>query len=140
MEITGKCFCGDVHYRAVVDETKVLLCHCTDCQTMGGSAFRVQGIANEGDFSITRGQPRVYTKTTARGTKRDMVFCGTCGTHLCAQPHPGSDNRFVTVRLATSDSYGELTPRAEAWCTSRVDWLPPFEGLVQFERQPVAPA
>lgn len=140
MEITGKCFCEEIQYRALIDETKVILCHCTDCQTFGDSAFRIQGIAREQDVAFTKGAPRSFTKITARGTKRDMVFCPTCGTHLCAMPHPDSDNPWVSIRVATSDQFAQLKPSAEAWCVSRLDWLPQIEGLVQFERQPVAPS
>ncbi|MDP9109023.1 MAG: hypothetical protein M3N23_08120 [Pseudomonadota bacterium] len=41
MDVTGSCHCGAVAYRAQVDAQQVTLCHCTDCQKLTGSAYRV---------------------------------------------------------------------------------------------------
>ena len=40
MHINGGCHCGNIEYEAEIDANKVVLCHCTDCQTMSGSPFR----------------------------------------------------------------------------------------------------
>ena len=44
MKITGGCHCGAITYEAEVDPGKVSVCHCTDCQTLTGSAFRVSAV------------------------------------------------------------------------------------------------
>jgi len=41
MKIDGGCHCGNITYTAEVDLDRVGICHCTDCQTMTGSAYRV---------------------------------------------------------------------------------------------------
>jgi len=41
MEIDGQCHCGRVTYRADIDPAKVSICHCTDCQNLTGSPYRV---------------------------------------------------------------------------------------------------
>jgi len=38
MIIDGGCHCGQFSYRAEVDPDTVIICHCTDCQTLSGSA------------------------------------------------------------------------------------------------------
>jgi hypothetical protein len=40
MKIDGRCHCGYITYQAEIDPEKVMICHCTDCQTLSGSAFR----------------------------------------------------------------------------------------------------
>lgn len=40
MKIDGACHCGDIRFEAEVDPGKVLICHCSDCQTLSGSAYR----------------------------------------------------------------------------------------------------
>jgi len=40
MKIDGACHCGYITYVAEVDPDKAGICHCTDCQTLSGSAFR----------------------------------------------------------------------------------------------------
>ena len=41
MKIDGSCHCGNITYTAEIDPENVGLCHCTDCQTLSGSAARV---------------------------------------------------------------------------------------------------
>ena len=45
MKISGRCHCGAVRFEAEVDPAEVLICHCTDCQTLSGSAFRTVAVA-----------------------------------------------------------------------------------------------
>jgi hypothetical protein len=40
MKIEGACHCGYITYVAEIDPDKVGMCHCTDCQTLTGTAFR----------------------------------------------------------------------------------------------------
>ena len=40
MKIDGGCHCGYITYTAEIDPETSGLCHCTDCQTLSGSAFR----------------------------------------------------------------------------------------------------
>lgn len=134
IDIEGGCFCGDIRFRASIDETRVGLCHCRDCQIFSGSAFRTAASAAPEDFVFTRGEPRIYTKTSDRGTKRHLAFCGTCGTHICALPD--SDLQRVTIRLSSCDGFEQLTPAAEIFCQSRVAWLEPVAGARQFDTMP----
>ena len=41
MHVTGACHCGQIRYEAEIDLAAVSICHCTDCQKITGSAFRV---------------------------------------------------------------------------------------------------
>ena len=136
LEIEGACLCGEVTYRAWIDEGRVGICHCRDCQILGGSAYRVTASAKLEEFVFTKGEPRTYTKTSARGTHRLMAFCPNCGTQMAGLPHPDSDLQTVSVRVSTSDDFVRLKPVAEVFCHSRVDWLDPMEGLLQIEAMP----
>jgi len=38
--VTGKCFCGEIHYKIEADILKSGICHCYDCQRLtGGTAW-----------------------------------------------------------------------------------------------------
>jgi len=41
MDVQGSCHCGRIRYDAVVDPERVTICHCTDCQALTGTAYRV---------------------------------------------------------------------------------------------------
>jgi len=41
MHIEGGCHCGQLKYEAEINPDDVRICHCTDCQTLTGSVYRV---------------------------------------------------------------------------------------------------
>jgi len=63
MKVDGACHSGSIRFEAEVDPAKVVICHCTDCQTLSGSTFRTVVPANEGTFRLLSGEPKVYVKT-----------------------------------------------------------------------------
>lgn len=58
MKIDGGCHCGFITYEAQIDPEAVAICHCTDCQTLSGSAFRTVVRAEAGAFRLLTGKPR----------------------------------------------------------------------------------
>jgi hypothetical protein len=50
MKVTGRCRCGQIGFEAEVDPTQVRICHCTDCQTLTGTAFRTTVPSLPGTF------------------------------------------------------------------------------------------
>jgi len=41
LRVHGSCHCGAISYEATVDTERVTICHCTDCQNLTGTAYRV---------------------------------------------------------------------------------------------------
>jgi hypothetical protein len=82
MKIDGGCHCGYITYSAKIDPETVGICHCTDCQTLSGSAFRTSVRANKDAFHLGGGQPKIYVKTAESGAKRAQAFCPECGTPI----------------------------------------------------------
>lgn len=129
MHITGSCHCGDIAFEAEVDPASVSICHCTDCQQLTGTAFRVTVPATDSDFRLTRGEPAIYLKTTAdSGNPRAQAFCGKCGSHLFATA-PGDGPKTYGIRVGTLDQRRELPPRKQIWTHSAVDWLDAITAL-----------
>ena len=50
MKIDGSCHCGFITYEAEIDPQKVGVCHCTDCQSLTGSAFTTSVSADKEAF------------------------------------------------------------------------------------------
>ena len=63
MKVDGTCHRGNVAFEAEIDKDKVIVCHCTDCQTLSGSAFRTVAFAPDSSFRPLRGEMKVYVKT-----------------------------------------------------------------------------
>ena len=145
MNITGACFCGAVSYEAELDEARVGICHCRDCQIFSGSAFRLSSLTEPEAFRFTKGEPKYYDKRADSDAVRRLAFCGDCGTHLCSLPSslPSSQSTdtdarsaYVSIRLSTAKEFPKLRPMVEVFCDSRVSWLVPLEGSAQFPRMP----
>jgi hypothetical protein len=133
MKIEGGCHCGNITYVAEVDPEKVGICHCTDCQTLSGSAFRTSVPAPKDGFQIRSGQPKIYIKTAESGTKRAQAFCPECGTSIYSSAV--SDPQVFNIRVGTTRQRAELRPKSQGWCRSRLDWVTNLEALPQFAKQ-----
>ena len=84
MKIDGRCHCGYITYEAEIDPDKTLICHCTDCQTLSGSAFRVVAYTREDAFKLLSGELKIYVKTSESGNKTTtIVLPGMWNANLC---------------------------------------------------------
>lgn len=133
MKIDGGCHCGAIAYEAEIDPEMVGICHCSDCQTLSGTAFRTVTFASEENFRLTRGEPKVYVKTAESGNKRAQAFCAECGSPIYATS-VGEGPKAYGIRLGTARQRNELPPRRQVWHGSAVAWLPELEGLVTKEK------
>ena len=80
MNIDGTCLCGEIQFQANVDPETTTICHCTDCQINSGTAFGyVVGAVND-NFKLLKGELSFYIKLADSGAKRELAFCGKCGT------------------------------------------------------------
>ena len=110
MKITGGCFCGEITYAGEIEETRIGICHCRDCQIFSGSAYRLATGMEPGALEFLTGTPTYFDKTAESGKVRRMAFCGTCGTHLCSLPaDPSEKGAFISMRIATADQFSEMT-------------------------------
>jgi hypothetical protein len=134
MNIDGGCHCGAITYRATVDPEKTSICHCTDCQQLTGTAFRVTVPVPEDQFEITKGAPKIYVKTAPSGNKRAQAFCADCGSHLYATS-VGEGPKIYGLRTGTARQRAELVPTKQVWHRSALPWLPEFQDMVTVETQ-----
>ena len=136
MKIDGRCHCGFVTYEADIEPEKVMICHCTDCQTLSGSAFRVVAFTRENTFRLLSGEPKTYIKTGGSGTKRSQCFCPECGTPIFSGP-VGEETTVHTVRVGTIRQRDQLEPKTQLWFRSSQGWLADLGSIPAMETQPV---
>lgn len=120
MQIDGACHCGKLLYEADIDPDKVGVCHCTDCQTLGGSAFSLFVQVPKEKFRL-RGEPRIYVKTAESGNRRAQAFCPDCGTRLYASAE--KDPQVFNLRVGTMRQRASLAPKVQLWCRSAMPWV-----------------
>jgi len=133
MKVDGGCHCGKITFEADVDPESASICHCTDCQTLSGSAYRANVRTTKGGFRLLTGQPRIYVKTAESGTKRAHAFCPDCGTPIYATSV--TDPQIHGLRLGTIRQRAELRPKSMGWCRSMQGWVTDLSGLPRSEKQ-----
>jgi hypothetical protein len=128
MRIDGQCHCGAVTYQAEIDPERVSICHCTDCQALPGSPYRVTVICAAEQVRLTHGAPKVYGKRGDNGRVRFQHFCGDCGSPLFTSGEHGGPDDWG-IRWGSIRQRGELTPRRQVWCRSAAPWVNDLSGL-----------
>jgi hypothetical protein len=135
MKVDGSCACGAIKIEAEADPDKTQLCHCTDCQTTTGTAFRVSVPAPGATMKLS-GRPATYLKTSAdSGIPRLQAFCGTCGTQLYSTTPGEGVQPMYMLRVGMLRQRDEFTPRKQIWARSARSWLPQLGALPRFEKQ-----
>ena len=132
MKVQGSCHCGRITYEAEVDPERVNMCHCTDCQMLTGSAYRVSVPVPKESFHLLTGQPKPYIKTAESGARRVHTFCADCGTpvYSCAVEDPPT----YSLRVGCLAQRAGLPPRKQSWCRSAPGWSADLSGLPRHER------
>ena len=122
MHIDGQCHCGFVTYEAEIDPEGVSICHCTDCQRLTGSAYRVTAGAPRSAFRLTGGEPKLYVKIADNGRKRLQFFCPHCGSPVYTTG-TDEDAEKIGIRVGTINQRRELKPGSQIWCSSALPWI-----------------
>ncbi len=126
MHIDGACHCGRVRYTAQVNPDNVVICHCTDCQTISGAPYRANVPALIGKFTLT-GEPKIYEKIGSSGARIATAFCGECGSALYSARAEGAT--YLNLRLGAVRQRAELAPKAQGFCGSAMPWAMDISGV-----------
>jgi hypothetical protein len=113
------CLCGKVRIAASGAPLRVGICHCLDCRKHHGALFYAAAIFPHDAIAI-EGEPTGY---------KGRFFCSHCGSSVFART--GDE---VEVHLGAFDVPNQFTPTYESWIIRREAWLPPFAGMVTFEK------
>ena len=134
MRIDGSCACGAIRIEGEADPADASICHCTDCQTGTGSAFRVS-VPVPGTAFKMLGQPTTYLKTTAEsGNPRVQAFCPRCGSPIYSTtPGEGVQDAY-RVRVGILRQRKEFVPKKQNWFRSALPWIGTLPGIAKNEK------
>jgi hypothetical protein len=122
MQVQGACHCGYITIEGDADPEKVTVCHCTDCQTGTGSAFRNSVPVAGNTFKMT-GKPRLQT------------FCPKCGTPIYSTTVGDGVQPSYTVRVGILKQRDQLPPKRQQWMRSARPWTASLGALPKHEKQ-----
>jgi hypothetical protein len=131
MKVQGRCHCGAIRFEAEADPSRVAICHCTDCQSLTGTAYRVSVHAEPGSLKHHGEVPRTYIKTADSGARRAQVFCPSCGSPLYT--YDADDPRDHGLRVGCLAQRRELVPRIRYWCGSALPWSLDLRGMEEHQ-------
>lgn len=137
MQVTGKCYCGAISFKALVDPARVIVCHCSDCQIFSGAPFRAVLPTPAANVVVT-GTASRYVKVAESGNRRLQAFCGECGTHLWATEGEG-EPKTMNLRLGCIQERDQLVPTAQIWGESAAPWLNQLPSIPVHEKGPMSP-
>ncbi|MFI4888915.1 MAG: GFA family protein [Steroidobacterales bacterium] len=133
MKVEGQCHCGQLSFEAEIDPNATRICHCTDCQTMTGSAYRVNVTAPAATFILKTGQPKICVKIADSGARRAHAFCPDCGTQIYSAA--ALDPPTYALRVGTLKQRAELRPNTQIWFRSALPWVMDLRDVRQTARQ-----
>jgi hypothetical protein len=135
MKIDGACHCGAITIEGEADPQKTTICHCTDCQTGTGSAFRVSVPVAGATFKMT-GTPATYLKTTAEsGNARMQAFCPRCGSPIYSTTPGEGQQASYMVRVGILRQRSQFSPLRQNWFRSALPWVTQLASIKQNAKQ-----
>lgn len=135
-ELTGRCACGAVSYRAQGQLDRGYACHCTDCQTRTGSAFAtLLPVAELG--LVVEGEAGEIIQQERGGAKASLHYCPACTTRLFTRNPLWPE--LVILRAGTLDRSAEFVPALHIWARSAQSWISLPHDTPSRETQPETP-
>jgi hypothetical protein len=130
--LKGRCLCGKVRYEIDGVLGPVVMCHCSVCRRVSGSAFATNASIEAKAFRIVSGEKSIKSFESSKGQFRH--FCKRCGSPLY-----GASKSFpyvVRVRLGSLEDAGGARPVAHIWHGSKSEWFDITDKLNRYEEEP----
>ncbi len=134
MHVEGGCHCGTITYEADINPENVVICHCTDCQKLSGTAFRTVVFTEDENFDLKSGELKNYIKIAESGNERIQAFCPNCGSPIYATS-VGGPPKMLGLRVGTINQRSELQPSKQIRYRSAQAWLGEISNMLMVEKQ-----
>jgi hypothetical protein len=120
VQIAGGCLCGKVRYSGDVDPMFTGVCHCRNCQKVGGSAFSIWVAVPEPAMNV-QGELKTYEHKGDSGKPVYHCFCPECGSTVIDETEV--DRGVLVILAGTLDDPSWVEPTMEMYCDSAQPWV-----------------
>jgi hypothetical protein len=130
-KIEGSCLCESIKYSCATDAVFTVICHCSSCQKLTGSAFTVVIGINKGDFKLSGNCLTKYEFTGDSGKPVTRCFCKKCGSLIYGEMEVSPN--IVSITAGTLRDHSWVKPQMHVYwrdhfqCLSEIDAIPKFE-------------
>ena len=117
--VIGGCLCGEVRFEAPFEPLFQILCHCTDCQTVSGSASYCAYVVPIDSVELKQGETTSFGVQSDAGRTNTRRFCPKCGSRLWAELETGIasvNGMALDDRNHFNPSHNHRTNTAPDWC------------------------
>jgi len=116
--VKGECNCGTVSYEASGELFGVVICHCSICRRLTGSAgIAVVLVSNDG-FAWTGGEGSINTWSKP-GHDWQTWFCSICSSPV---PGPNDEERMFIPAGSLTEGHQTLEVTHHIWVDSKANW------------------
>ncbi len=132
--LTGRCYCGELRYKAEGDPVTRGNCHCRECQYISGGQPNAFMVMSDAGFKYTKGTPKTFTRSDLE-KPRTREFCGNCGTHILTRSEfrPGA----VVLKVGTLDDPSVFSkPDMAIFTIDKQSFHHLHDDVPSFERMP----
>ena len=119
--LEGRCKCGSLTYTMKKRPMIVHCCHCSECQTLTGSAFVLNAII-ESDLVEVDGKTAEVTLPTPSGHGQIVTRCADCATTIYSA-YLSRKGKLRYVRVGTLDNPGDCPPDMHIFISSKLPWV-----------------
>ena len=133
MELSGRCYCGDIQYEINGEVQASFQCHCRECQYITGGSPNLIIVVPEAGFSFTKGAPKGFSRTDLE-TPVTRFFCDKCGTAIGTRS-PARLGSMI-IKVGTLDDPSTFKSQAAIFTIDKQKYHHIEEGLPAFEKRP----
>lgn len=93
----GECLCGRVKFQVTQKITDIVMCHCSECRRVQGTAFATNGNVENKNFIFLKGEDNLTEFKEDENKSR--FFCKSCGSPIMAKLK--QKPKHTRIRLGT---------------------------------------
>lgn len=132
--VEGGCACGTVRYRLLEDPLELHVCHCTDCQTVSGSAFIMCMAVHTRSLELVQGDLVTVSFKSPDGLAKSERHCPDCSCRVWCEIEDLAD--VLALQAGTLDDTSWIEPIAHIWTSSAQPWIKIPTDVLVYEKQP----
>ncbi len=130
--LKGSCLCGGVTYEVHSELGPIIMCHCSKCRKVTGTAFATNTPISVANFKLVTGENLLSEFESTPNVFR--VFCRNCGSPLYSRRTITPE--IIRLRIGTLDSAIEDKPTAHVFVASKAEWYEIVDDLPQYAERP----
>ncbi|WXU00044.1 MAG: hypothetical protein Ctma_0752 [Catillopecten margaritatus gill symbiont] len=125
----GECLCGKVKFKITQRITDIVMCHCSECRRVRGTAFATNGNIESKNFHFLRGEDNITE--FEENERKSQFFCQSCSAPIMSKfkDQPGK----TRIRLGTITTEVNEPIERHIFVGSKANWDIIYDDIPQCE-------